>query len=138
MAWGVRWYIVGSVVLGVRGVFAGCSGGGMFAEREPWRHEAEVQCLNSGAVKESAGVVRINAIRGPRLGRGAFPFKVSMLGETTSLGYTDDPRPPRAIPGGSAPSRWPIVRPGDLPPGQGAPQAYPRAAPPPAQSRDQP
>ena len=138
MAWGVRWYIVGSVVLGVLGVLAGCSGGGMFAEREPWRHEAEVQCLNSGAVKESAGVVRINAIRGPGMCGADFPLKVSMLGETTSLGYTDDPRPPGAIPGGSAPSRWPIVRPGDLPPVQDAPQSYPRAAPPPAQARDQP
>jgi len=110
MAWGVRWWIVGSVVLGVLGVLAGCSGGGMFAEREPWRHEAEVQCLNSGAVKESAGVVRINAIRGPGMCGADFPLKVSMLGEITSLGYTDDPRPPGAIPGGSAPSRWPIVR----------------------------
>ena len=65
MAWGVRWYLVGSGVLGVLGVLAGCSGGNMFAEREPWRLEAEVQCLNAGTVKEGAGIVRIKAIRGP-------------------------------------------------------------------------
>ena len=139
MAWGVRWYIVGSVVLGVLGVLAGCSGGGMFAEREPWRHEAEVQCLNSGAVKESAGIVRIKAIRGPGMCGADFPLKVSVLGESTSLGYTDDPRPPGTIPNTSAPSRWPIVRSGELPPVPDAPQPYPaRTAPPPAQSRDQP
>ena len=66
MAWGVRWYLVGSIILGLLGVLAGCSGGGFFAEREPWRHEAEVQCLNTGAVKESAGIVRIRPIRGDR------------------------------------------------------------------------
>ena len=30
MAWGVRWYLVGSGVLGVLGALAGCSGGGFF------------------------------------------------------------------------------------------------------------
>jgi hypothetical protein len=110
MAWGVRWYLVGSVVLGVLGLLAGCSGGGWFAEREPWRHEAEVQCLESGAVRESAGIVRIKAIRGPGMCGADFPLKVSMLGEGGPLGYTDDPRPPGAIPGGAAPSRWPPVR----------------------------
>jgi hypothetical protein len=141
MAWGVRGYIVGSVVLGVLGVLAGCSGGGMFAEREPWRHEAEVQCLNSGAVKEGAGIVRVKAIRGPGMCGADFPLKVSMLGESTSLGYTDDPRPPATIPNGSAPSRWPIVRSGELPPVSvpEASQSYPaRPAAPSAQGRDQP
>jgi hypothetical protein len=110
MAWGVRWYLVGSVVLGVLGLLAGCSGGGWFAEREPWRHEAEVQCLESGAVREGAGIVRIKAIRGPGMCGADFPLKVSMLGESSPLGYTDDPRPPGSIPGGAAPSRWPAVR----------------------------
>ena len=77
MAWGVRWYLVGSIVLGLLGALAGCSGGGFFAEREPWRHEAEVQCLNTGVVKEGAGIVRIRPIQGPG-GCGAdFPLKVS-------------------------------------------------------------
>jgi hypothetical protein len=110
MALGVRWYLVGSVVLGVLGVLAGCSGGGWFAERESWRHEAEVQCLESGAVREGAGIVRIKAIHGPGMCGADFPLKVSILGEGGPLGYTDDLRPPGSIPTGSGPSRWPPVR----------------------------
>ncbi len=98
MARGVRWYLVGSVILVVLGVLAGCSGGNFFAEREPWRHEAEAQCLGSGAVKEGAGKVRIRAISGPGICGADFPLKVSALGEDTALGYTDDLRPPSAIP----------------------------------------
>src|SRR2546430_1473497 len=98
MAWGVRWYLVGSIVLGVFGVLAGCSGGMFFAEREPWRHDAEVQCLNSGAVKEGAGIARIQPIRGPGVCGADFPLKVSILGEYAPLGYSDDLRPPGEIP----------------------------------------
>jgi hypothetical protein len=123
MAWGARWYLVSFVLLGVLGVLAGCSGG-MFAERESWRREAEVQCLDSGAVKEGAGIVRIKAISGPGICGADFPLKVSVLGEGAPLGYSDDPRPPGAIPAGTP--RWPI-RPGDPPAVQ--------ADPPPAQSR---
>jgi Extensin-like protein C-terminus len=114
MAWGVRWYLVGSIVLGLLGVLAGCSGGGFFAERAPWRHEAEVQCLNAGAVKEGAGIVRIRSIRGPGVCGADFPLKVSTLGESGPLGYSDDLRPPAEIPRGSAPPRWPI-RPAEPP-----------------------
>jgi hypothetical protein len=120
MAWGARWYLVGSV--GVLGVLAGCSGGNIFAEREPWRHDAEVACLNSGVVKESAGVVRIREIRGPGVCGADFPLKVSVLGESAPLGYMDDPRPPGAIPQGALPQRWPIKS-GDLPPASDAPPA---------------
>ena len=114
MAWGVRWYLVGSIVLGLLGVLAGCSGGGFFAERAPWRHEAEVQCLNAGAVKEGAGIVRIRPIRGPGVCGADFPLKVSTLGESGPLGYSDELRPPADIPRGSAPPRWPI-RPAEPP-----------------------
>jgi len=114
MAWGVRWYLVGSIILGLLGVLAGCSGGGFFAEREPWRHEAEVQCLNTGAVKESAGVVRIRPIRGPGMCGADFPLKVSTLGESGPLGYSDELRPPGDIPRGAPPPRWPI-RPAEPP-----------------------
>jgi hypothetical protein len=127
MAWGVRWYLVGSGALGVLGVLAGCSGGGMFAEREPWRHEAEVQCLTAGSVRESAGVVRIKAIQGPGMCGADFPLKVSVLGESASLGYSDDLRPPGAIPGTATTPRWPIAKPGDAPAAQDIP--------PPSQSR---
>jgi hypothetical protein len=59
---GVRWYLVGSFVLVS---LAGCGRGFMFAEREPWRHDAEVACLKSGSVRERAGLVRIEPIDGP-------------------------------------------------------------------------
>src|SRR2546429_4529062 len=106
MAWGVRWYLVGSIVLGVFGVLAGCSGSMFFAEREPWRHDAEVQCLSTGAVKESAGITRVGPIRGPGICGADFPLKVSILGESAPLGYSGDLRPPADIPRGSP--RWPI------------------------------
>src|SRR6516225_483856 len=109
MAWGVRWYLVGSIILGLLGVLAGCSGG-FFAQREPWRHEAEVQCLNSGTVTEGDGIVRINSISGPGICGADFPLKISMLGESAPLGFGDDLRPPAPLPY-PAP-RWP-VRPGN-------------------------
>ncbi len=128
MAWGVRWYLVCSIVLGVLGVLAGCSGGNFFAEREPWRHEAEVQCLNTGSVKEGPGVVRVRPILGPGVCGADFPLKVSVLGETAPLGYSDDLRPPGDIPRGPASPRWPIVRPAQAIPA-GAP--YQSRVPPP-------
>ena len=106
MAWGVRRYLVGSIVLGVLGVLAGCSGSMFFAEREPWRHDAEVQCLGSGMVKEGAGITRMQPIRGPGVCGADFPLKVSFLGESGPLGYVDDLRPPGDIP--RATPRWPI------------------------------
>jgi len=101
------WYLVGSAVLLL--VLAGCGGFHMFAEREPWRHDAEVQCLNSGAVHEGPGKVRIEPIRGPGVCGADFPFKVSMLGESRALSYDDELRPPGGIPNRSlAPPRWPV------------------------------
>jgi hypothetical protein len=137
MAWGVRWYFVGSIVLGVLGVLAGCSGGMFFAEREPWRHDAEVQCLNSGAVKESVGIVRIRPIRGPGVCGADFPLKVSMLGETAPLGYSDDLRPPGDIP--RVAPRWPIrPAPPDPPYQSRVLPEYQVRTPPPAPAADQP
>ena len=43
---------------------AGCSGS-WFAEREPWRREAEEACLKSGAVKEGPAVALLSPIQGP-------------------------------------------------------------------------
>jgi hypothetical protein len=130
MAWGARWYLVCSIGLGVLGVLAGCSGGNIFAEREPWRREAEVQCLNAGTVREGPGIVRIRSIQGPGVCGADFPFKVSALGESSPLGYTDDPRPPGDIPGrtGAAPARWP-VRPADAPAVQQQPPYQSRVLP---------
>ena len=100
-------YLVGSFVLVS---LAGC-GRGFFqsAEREPWRAEAEVACLKSGAVKESAELVRIDPISGPGVCGAEYPLKVAALGENiTSFGFADESlRPPGNI--GNQP-RWPITR----------------------------
>src|SRR5437879_5910033 len=104
MARGVWWSIVGIIVL--LGVLAGCAGR-FSGEREPWRRDAEVACLNSGAVREGAGKVRISAINGPGMCGADFPMKVSALGEGATLGYGDELRPPAAIPNASTP-RWPV------------------------------
>jgi hypothetical protein len=120
MTRGVRLYLVGSFVLVS---LAGC-GRGFFqsAEREPWRAEAEIACLKSGAVKETPELVRINPISGPGVCGAEFPLKVAALGESPgSFGFADDNlRPPGTI--GNAP-RWPI----SPPPPQISP--YPNSAP---------
>src|SRR3954449_13052234 len=98
MSRGVRWFFIGS---GVLVTLAGC-GRGVFqyAEREPWRREAEVACLNSGTVKEGAGLVRIAPIEGPGMCGADFPLKVSAFGESAALGYGEEPlRPPGLIAG---------------------------------------
>jgi extensin-like protein len=119
MTRGVRLYLVGSLVLVS---LAGC-GRGFFqsAEREPWRAEAEEACLKSGAVKESAELVRIEPIAGPGVCGAEFPLKVSALGEpNATYGFADDDlRPPATI--GNQP-RWPVSQ----PPQQ---QAYPSSQP---------
>src|SRR4051794_15769489 len=104
------WLLVGS---GVLLTLAGCGRGFVQfgGERAPWRHDAEVACLNSATVKEGPGLVRISPIDGPGMCGADFPFKVSALGEGPALGYDDDPiRPPGAVPAGRpvAQPRWPI------------------------------
>ena len=106
---------------------AGCGRGIMqyAGEREPWRREAEVACLNSGTVKETPGIVKISPIEGPGMCGADYPLKVSALGEGSALGYIDDPvRPPGSIAGASRPApqpRWPVS------------QQQPQYAPPPPQ-----
>jgi hypothetical protein len=120
MTRGVRLYLVGSFVLVS---LAGC-GRGFFqsAEREPWRAEAEVACLKSGAVKETLEVVRVEPISGPGVCGAQYPLKVAALGESGgTFGYTDELRPPGNI--GNQP-RWPVQ-----------PQ---QAAPPPTYSNNYP
>jgi hypothetical protein len=106
MTRGVRLYLVGSFVLVS---LAGC-GRGFFqtAEREPWRAEAEIACLKSGAVKENADLVRIDPISGPGVCGAEFPLKVAAFGEgSSSFGFADDDlRPPGNI--GNQP-RWPVA-----------------------------
>jgi hypothetical protein len=108
-------YLVGSFVLVS---LVGCGRGFFSAEREPWRAEAEIACLKSGAVKEGPDLVRIEPISGPGMCGADYPLKVAALGESTSsFGFADESlRPPAAI--GNQP-RWPAAQP------QAAPQNYP-------------
>jgi hypothetical protein len=126
MSRGVRWSLVCSVLFVVSLALAGC-GHFFFAERESWRHDAEVSCLNSGAVKETSARVRISSIDGPGACGMDFPIRVSELGDSTPLGYEDEPiRPPADIPQGSMagmPPSWPGTSPS-------APQSYPYATTP--------
>jgi Extensin-like protein C-terminus len=134
MTRGVRWYLVSSLVLVALVAVAGCSHY-MLAEREPWRHEAELTCLNSGAVNDTAGRVRIAAIEGPGACGIDYPLRVSALGESGPLSYDDEPVPPGSIPNASMPRNsmpqtWPGAPPSiqstPLPPVQaGAPPSYP-------------
>jgi hypothetical protein len=110
---GPRGYLLGAIAVAALALLAGCSGRYFFAEREAWRHDAEVECLNSGAVTEGPGKVRISPIEGPGICGADFPFKVSSLGDSAPLSY-DDLRPPAAVPNvsGQMPPRWPITQPG--------------------------
>ncbi len=123
MTRGVRWYLVGSFVL--VSSLSGCGHGFFQAEREPWRAEAELACLKSGAVKEGPDVVRIEPISGPGVCGADFPLKVSALGEGSgTFGFADESlRPPADI--GNQP-RWPISQPPAYP--QASP-AYPQTSP---------
>ena len=103
MAWRVARYLVGSlVVLGV----AAC-GKQWLAERESWRHEAEVACLKSGQVKEGPTLVRAQPITGPGVCGADFPLKVAAIGEGSTLGYAEELRPPGSIPGPRQPLAYP-------------------------------
>ena len=93
---------------------AGCGRGMLhYGERASWRHQAEVACLKSGAVKIGAGVVQIQPIEGPGMCGADFPLKVAALGESSAIGYADDLRPPGAIPNASSAQmpRWPASEP---------------------------
>jgi Extensin-like protein C-terminus len=120
MTRGVRLYLVGSFVLVS---LVGCGRGFFSEEREPWRAEAEIACLKSGAVKEGADLVRIDPISGPGMCGAEFPLKVGALGESSgSFGFADELRPPANI--GNQP-RWPISQ---APAVSSPPSPYPDAA----------
>ena len=104
MTRGVRLYLVGSFVLVS---LAGC-GRGFFqsAEREPWRAEAEVACLKSGAVKESldsSGSTRFPAPASAA--RNIRSRSQRSVKAAASLGFADDLRPPGDI---RNQPRWPV------------------------------
>jgi len=131
---GVRWYLVGSclMMLGL----AGCARM-WFAEREPWRREAEVACLQSGAVKEGPSVAIVAAINGPGVCGADYPLRIAALGAPAVVGFFDEPaRPPGAIMGAPAspPASYPAGRPYPANPYPADPQYSPTQsypAPPP-------
>jgi len=108
MSRGVRWYLIGGLALLT---LAGCGRSFMqYAQREPWRRDAELACMQAGVVKEGLGVVRIAPIEGPGICGATIPLQVALLGESSTFGYADEAiRPPGAIPG--AQPRWPVAPP---------------------------
>src|SRR5215472_19299203 len=108
MTRGVQWSLVGFIVLMALLALAGCSHF-LFTEREPWRSDAEVACLNTGAVKETPQRVRVSAISGPGICGMDYPLRIAALGDNPPLAYGDEPpRPPAAIPGAITPDAPPI------------------------------
>jgi hypothetical protein len=107
---------------------AGCAGH-YFVQRDPWRKDAEVACLKSGAVRESGTIVRIEPINGPGMCGADFPMKVAALGDSPMLGYSGDLRPPGDVPnaGGSnaGPQRWPVTPEPRYTPPPSSRQVYP-------------
>jgi hypothetical protein len=114
MKGGVGYYIVGA---GVLLALAGCGRSMFMGERAAWRHQAEVECMKSGAVKLGAGVVRMEPIEGPGMCGADFPLKVAALGEgAAAMSYGDDLRPPGSIPNAAQMPNWPINEPRYTPP----------------------
>jgi hypothetical protein len=134
MSRGVRWSISGSVILAALIALAGCTHY-WIGEREAWRRDAEVACLNSGAIRETPERVRIAAIDGPGMCGMDYPLRVSALGAGAPLGYDEEPlRPPGTIPNVAMPQHWPLAQPGAAPsPSVNAAPLPPPGAQPPAQ-----
>jgi hypothetical protein len=110
MTRGVQWSLVCFFFLVALIALAGCSHY-LFAEREPWRHDAEIACLDTGAVKETPQRVRVSAISGPGICGMDYPLRVAALGDNPPLAYDSDPppRPPGNIPTGALPPDMPSM-----------------------------
>jgi Extensin-like protein C-terminus len=94
MTRGVALWLAGFLALVT---LAGC-GRSWFETRDPWRHEAEIECLKTGAVRQGPGIVQITPIQGPGVCGADFPLRVSALGASAALGFGDELRPPALIP----------------------------------------
>jgi hypothetical protein len=96
-----------------------------FAERDPWRREAEVVCLQSGAVREGPTVTVMPAIDGPGTCGADYPMRIAALGEPALVGFADEVmRPPGTIGGVIDPVNRAPYRPvqsSPVPPVQAAP-----------------
>lgn len=100
MTRGVRQHLIGFCLLAT---LAGCARMWV-AEREPWRREAEIACLNSGAVKEGPSVAIMKSIDGPGVCGADYPLRISALGDPVLVGFADEVvRPPGAIAGAYPP-----------------------------------
>ena len=98
MTRGVQRSLVCFIVFIALIALAGCSHF-LFAEREPWRHDSEIACLNTGAVKETPQRVRISAISGPGICGMDYPLRIAALGDNAPLAYdSEPPRPPISQP----------------------------------------
>ena len=84
---GARFQLIG---LGVLVLVTSCGRSVVeMADRAEWRAEAEAQCMQSGAVRETAGIVRIAPIEGPGACGAQYPLKVAAFGNDRALGYTE-------------------------------------------------
>jgi hypothetical protein len=130
---GVRWYLVGFFVLIA---LAGCGRSFLhYAQREPWRREAETACMRAGVIKEGRGLVRVEPIEGPGVCGAVYPLKVAAIGASSAFGFADEPlRPPGSIPTGPQAPRWPIASPRTSPPSA----VQSNALPPPAAAPSNP
>src|SRR3989442_8136246 len=82
----VRWRLLGCcLLLGL----AGCARM-WFAEREPWRRDAEISCLKSGTVKEGPAVAIVKAIDGPGACGVDYPLRVATLGESALASFAEE------------------------------------------------
>ena len=84
MTRGVQWSLFCFVVFVALLALVGCSHY-LFAEREPWRHDSEIACINSGAVKDTPQRVRISSIGGPGICGMDYPIRVAVLGDNPPL-----------------------------------------------------
>jgi len=98
MTRGVALFLVGSGLL----ISLAACGRGWFEQRAPWRHDAEVTCLRSGAVKEGPGIETLRPIDGPGMCGADFPLRVSALGTAVALSFSDELEPPGLIPTAAA------------------------------------
>jgi len=89
----VRWRLLGCCLLfGL----AGCARM-RFEEREPWRREAEISCMKSGAVKEGHSVATIKAIDGPGACGVDYPLRIASLGEAALVSFAEESSTPRPV-----------------------------------------
>jgi hypothetical protein len=123
-----RWRVGAGLALFA--ALAGCAGHFM-AQRDPWRKDAEIACMKSGAVKETGTIVRVEPINGPGMCGADFPLKVAALGDNALLGYSGELRPPGNVPN-VGPQRWPVANDSGFVPAPPPARDDPRYAPQPS------